>query len=158
MTSGFAPDPATGFDPDCDFCDIVSRQEDAREILRTDQVVAFFPLEPATLGHTMIIPRRHLPDIWHLDAPTAAVLATSTLNVAHAVRAALTPDGMNIIQSNGQAATQTVPHLHIHVVPRWHDDRMGRIWPEDTDFSGVEMNQAQAAIRSALKQARNPQW
>lgn len=141
-------------DPDCDFCDIVAQQEDAREVLRTDQVVAFFPLEPATLGHTMIIPRRHLPNIWHLDDPTAAVLATATLTVARAVRDALDPDGLNIIQSNGHAATQTVPHLHVHVVPRWHHDAMGPIWPDDTDWTAEQMTSAQNSIRSVMQPPR----
>jgi diadenosine tetraphosphate (Ap4A) HIT family hydrolase len=138
-------------DPDCDFCDIVARHEEAREVLRTGQVVAFFPLDPATLGHTLIIPKRHLPNIWHLDTQTAAVLAAATLSVAQAVRDALEPDGMNIIQSNGQAATQTVPHLHVHVVPRWHDDAMGPIWPQHTDWTGDQMSVAQARIRSHLQ-------
>lgn len=139
--------------PDCDFCDIVARQEDAREVLRTEHVVAFFPLEPATLGHTMVVPRRHLPDIWHLDEPTAAVLAAATLAVAHAVRSALSPDGLNIIQSNGAAATQSVPHLHVHVVPRWYDDAMGPIWPADTDWSKEQMTSAQVRIRSHIRQS-----
>lgn len=140
-----------GSDPECDFCDIVAREEDAREVLRTEHVVAFFPLEPATLGHTMIIPRQHLPNIWHLDEQTAAVLASATLAVAHAVRDALKPDGLNIIQSNGEAATQTVPHLHVHVVPRWHDDTMGPIWPADTDWTEAQMTAAQTRIRSHLR-------
>jgi histidine triad (HIT) family protein len=55
-------------DPDCPFCEIVARQEhDTREVFRTDQVVAFFPPEPATLGHTLLIPRAHVRDIWGLD-------------------------------------------------------------------------------------------
>ncbi len=141
-------------DPDCDFCAIVAQQEDAREVLRTDQVVAFFPLEPATLGHTMVIPRRHLPSIWHLDDATAAVLATATLIVARAVRDALDPSGLNIIQSNGRAATQTVPHLHVHVVPRWQDDAMGPIWPDDTDWTAEQMASAQTSIRRRMQPAR----
>ncbi len=140
-------------DPACDFCDIVAREEEAREVLRTEQVVAFFPLEPATIGHTLIIPRQHLPNIWHLDPQTAAALATSTVSVARAIRDALSPDGLNIIQSNGEAATQTVPHLHVHVVPRWHDDAMGRIWPEDTDWTGEQIAAAQTRVRSHLRLA-----
>lgn len=148
--SGPSGSDAPDSDPDCDFCDIVAREEDAREVLRTDQVIAFFPLEPATLGHTLVIPRRHVPNIWHLDETTAAVLAAATLRVAQAVRDALTPDGLNIIQSNGEAATQTVPHLHIHVVPRWTNDAMGPIWPEDSEWTSQQMSQAQDSIRSHL--------
>lgn len=109
--------------------------------------MVFFPLEPATLGHTLVIPRRHIPDIWQLPGDLAAHLARVTLGVAHAVKRAMTPDGLNIIQSNGEAATQTVFHLHIHVVPRWHNDAVGRIWPPETSYSNRQMDSAWQAIR-----------
>lgn len=140
-------------DADCDFCEIVRHQEYAREVLRNERVLAFFPLEPATLGHTMIVPTQHLANIWHLDDATAGVLATATLDVAHAIRDALRPDGLNIIQSNGEAATQTVGHLHVHVVPRWHDDAMGPIWPEDIDWTNEQLTSAQQLIRGCLRPA-----
>ena len=109
-------------DPDCPFCDIVRRDEHAREVYRDEHVVAFFPLEPATLGHTLIVPRMHIPDIWSLDDDTAGHLARVTVRLSAAVREALSPAGLNVIQSNGAAATQTVFHLHVHVVPRWEGD------------------------------------
>lgn len=91
--------------------------------------VAFFPLCPASLGHTLVVPRRHIPDIWELPEQTAAHLSRTVLRGAAALRAAVAPDGLNIIQSSGAAATQTVPHLHAHLVPRWAADAMGPIWP-----------------------------
>ena len=137
-------------DPDCDFCEIVAREEPAREVLRTDKVVAFFPLEPATLGHTLVIPREHIPDIWTVDAATAQALTDATLAVARAVRRALRIDGLNVIQSNGEAATQSVFHLHVHIVPRHVGDGMGRIWPSQTDWTDVAKNDAQDKIRNEL--------
>jgi histidine triad (HIT) family protein len=143
----------SGFnEPDCEFCSIIEQEEPAREVLRTDNVVAFFPLEPATLGHTLVIPRRHVPDIWSADDQMATDLAVATLRVARAVRSALPMDGLNIIQSNGEAATQTVLHLHVHVVPRRNGDQMGRIWPEDTDWSEDAKQDAQVKIQVALRQ------
>lgn len=120
------------FEEGCAFCEIVANEEPARIVTRNERVIAFFPLEPATLGHTLVIPTSHIPDIWALDDATAATLTDATLCVARAVRTALTPDGLNIIQSNGSAATQTVHHLHVHVVPRWEGDAMGRIWPPES--------------------------
>ena len=113
----------------CPFCAIIMGEGWAREIYRDDHAVAFFPLRPATLGHTLVVPRRHIPDIWELPEADAACLSRTVLRVATALRAAVTPDGLNIIQSNGVAATQTVPHLHVHLVPRWAADAMGPIWP-----------------------------
>lgn len=113
----------------CPFCAIIMGEGWAREVYRDDHAVAFFPLRPATLGHTLVVPRRHIPDIWELPEADAACLSRTVLRVATALRAAVTPDGLNIIQSNGVAATQTVPHLHVHLVPRWAADVMGPIWP-----------------------------
>ncbi|WP_225235057.1 HIT family protein [Klenkia terrae] len=137
-------------DLDCDFCQIVTREEPAREVLRTDKVVAFFPLDPATLGHTLVIPREHIPDLWSLDDQTARDLTDATLRIARAIRAAIPLDGLNIIQSNGEAATQTVFHLHVHVVPRRADDAMGPIWPAETHWSDMDKNDVQDKIRATL--------
>ena len=141
-------------DPDCDFCEIVAREEDAREVFRTQHVVAFFPTEPATLGHTLLIPRDHVPTIWDLDHELAAELGRCTVDLAAAVRSAMSPEGLNIIQSNGAAATQSVPHLHIHIVPRWEGDAIGRIWPPETGYSETEKDVAWGAIRQAMRQLR----
>lgn len=140
-------------DPDCPFCEIVAKDDpDAREVLRTADTVAFFPTEPSVLGHTMVIPRRHVPDIWSLDADLAGSLAATTVRVAEAIRLSLNPDGLNIIQSNGEAASQTVMHLHVHVVPRSTGDRIGRIWPLESNYSEQQKDAAWDMLRATLKQ------
>lgn len=143
--------PTTPADPDCDFCEIVSHDEDAREVFRTNTVVAFFPPEPATLGHTLLIPRVHIRDIWHLDRELAAELARWTVDLAEAVRRVMKPDGLNVIQSNGVVATQTVMHLHVHVVPRWEGDNVGRIWPPETHWSEDQKSSAWEALRQEFR-------
>lgn len=143
--------PTTPGDPDCDFCEIVSRHEDAREVFRTNTVVAFFPSEPATLGHTLLIPRVHIRDIWHLDHELASELARWTVDLAGAVRRAIKPDGLNVIQSNGAAASQTVMHLHVHVVPRWEGDSVGHIWPPKTHWSEEQKSSAWEALRQEFR-------
>lgn len=116
-------------DTSCPFCAIIMGEGPARVVYRDDHAVAFFPLRPATFGHTLVVPHRHVPDIWELSETDAARLSRAVLRVAAALRAAVTPDGLNIIQSSGAAATQTVSHLHVHLVPRWAADAMGPIWP-----------------------------
>jgi histidine triad (HIT) family protein len=59
------------------------------------------------------------------------------------------PDGLNVIQSNGRAATQTIMHLHVHIVPRWSEDTLGPIWPPETNYSESAKNKALEAIREA---------
>lgn len=140
--------PTTPADPDCPFCDIVAREDDdARVVFRSENATAFFPLEPATLGHTLLVPNQHVPDIWSLPVELAAELGQWTVQLAHAARSAMRPDGLNIIQSNGEAATQTVMHLHIHVVPRWTNDAVGRIWPPETHWSEDAKDDAWEALR-----------
>ena len=137
---------------DCPFCEIVPREDpDAREVYRDEHVVAFFPTEPAVLGHTMVVPREHVPDIWSLSEEKAAHLARATVRLAGAIREAVHPEGLNVIQSNGEAATQTVFHLHVHLVPRWVGDAMGPIWPEETDYGEAEKDQTLAAVREACR-------
>ena len=134
----------------CAFCAVVARDEPVLELLRTDNVVAFFPDEPATLGHTLVVPRAHIPDVWSLDEPTSRHLTVATLIVARAVRDALAPAGLNIIQSNGEAATQSVFHLHVHLVPRYTNDDMGPIWPDATDLTASQKQEALDNIRRHL--------
>lgn len=92
--------------------------------------VAFFPTEPATPGHTLVVPREHVPDVWSLDHALGADLMSAVVRVGRAIRSAVTPAGMNLISSSGTVAEQTVFHLHLHVVPRYKGDAIDPIWPE----------------------------
>ncbi|GAA3325857.1 HIT family protein [Paeniglutamicibacter sulfureus] len=140
---------------ECPFCEIVAREDpDAREVYRDDDIVAFFPTEPAVLGHTMIIPRPHVADIWDLNEHLAQRLSVGTLGIANAIRRSLNPDGLNIIQSNGVAASQSVMHLHVHIVPRWENDRIGRIWPPESNYSEQQKDKAWENLRTACKQLK----
>ncbi len=114
----------------CPFCLIVEgRDPDARILYRDSQVVAFFPLDPATAGHTLVIPIRHVSRLEELEREEARDLADAVQRVATTIVSTLRPAGLNVIQSNGAAATQTVPHLHVHLVPRSEGDRMVLQWP-----------------------------
>lgn len=128
----------------------------ARVIYRDDNVVAFFPKEPATVGHTLVVPLRHAADIWELDAAEAELLAVATLRLAHALRAALSIDGLNVIQSNGDAATQTVPHVHVHLVPRRVGDPRILTWPSHGAESQEEMDQTLRKVQGHLAPIDEP--
>ncbi|WP_454932057.1 HIT family protein [Actinomyces oricola] len=138
--------------PKCPFCEIVQKNDpDTREIFRDEYIVAFFPTDPAVLGHVLLIPTRHVPDIWGLKSEEAAHLARASCCISTAIRDALVPDGLNIIQSNGEAATQSVPHLHVHLVPRWTGDAMGSIWPTKTEYSEAQKDLALERVRGAVE-------
>lgn len=143
-------------DDGCPFCEIVGREDpDAREVYRDSRAVAFFPTEPATLGHTLLAPRLHIPDIWGLSQDLAAHLGVLAVRLAQAVRRAVEPEGLNVIQSNGTAATQTVPHLHIHLVPRWRGDAVGRIWPPETHYTEEQKDDVWERLKSECRKAED---
>ena len=117
----------------------------------------FLPDRPATRGHVLVVPDDHVTDIWSLPQGAARNLASEVLRVAGAARDALRPDGLNVIQSNGLAATQTVDHLHVHVVPRWSTDDMGEIWPTlDPTWSSADLYAMQIDLTTAVAASRLP--
>jgi histidine triad (HIT) family protein len=124
---------------DCDFCRIARGEDASAEILwQEDKWVAFFPLEPATPGHTLIVPTVHVPTLWEADLDLAAELMKAVVLVGRAIQDAAAPDGMNLITSAGAVAEQTVFHLHLHVVPRWSGDGFGAIWPRENRYEDPE--------------------
>lgn len=134
----------------CIFCAIGEHHAPARVIAETEVSMAFFPLHPATLGHTLVIPKVHVQTLWDLNRRQAAGLWDLVLPLAHAIREALEPQGLNLINSSGKVATQSVPHLHLHLVPRWRGDEMGDLWPPPKERSVAELDEASEKLRLAL--------
>lgn len=102
------------------------------------------------LGHTLVVPRAHLPNIWAVDQREAYDLADATRRVAAAVVQATNAEGLNIIQSNGVAAGQSVFHVHIHVVPRKEGDRMPDLWPGDAEWRVTQLDSVAADLRATI--------
>lgn len=139
----------------CEFCRLLS--DPATPLVYEDaHTVAFFPLNPATEGHTLVIPRAHVGDLFELDLATAQQLTRTTLLVSRALRSVVSPEGMNLIHSTGSAASQTVPHLHVHLVPRWTGDRMKDIWPPGEAGDPVGEHIRFHRMRTELKRPGTP--
>jgi histidine triad (HIT) family protein len=140
---------------DCDFCAIVRGEEPLADIVCEGEMwLAFFPLAPATAGHTLVVPRRHVADLWSVDPELAAQLMNAVIHVGRAIQDALTPDGMNVITSSGEAAEQTIYHLHLHIVPRYRDDRFGPIWPPKDELGEIDLAGIADRIREACHSSR----
>ena len=137
------------YDDSCDFC-AIARGNDRPSgfICERETWLAFLPLNPATPGHTLVIPRTHVPDLWSLRADLQPHLMAAAVEVGCAIDRALSPEGMNLITSSGEAAEQTIFHLHLHVVPRWHRDGFGRIWPSDGRYEDDTLGDVAARIRA----------
>ncbi|OZE41513.1 HIT family protein [Rhodococcus sp. 05-2254-4] len=108
----------------CIFCAIVAGDAPAHRVFENEHAVAFLDIRPVTRGHLLVVPREHATDLnaTHPDAAADVFRVGHTL--ARAVRHSdLRADGANLVINDGKAAFQTVFHLHLHVVPRWHRDR-----------------------------------
>ena len=135
---------------DCPFCAIARGEDKSVEVIcEGSSWIAFFPLDPATPGHTLVIPRAHVANLWDVDASLGGELMHGVIRVGRAVQEAIAPEGMNLITSDGEAAEQTVFHLHLHVVPRWHRDGFGRIWPREDRYDDDSLDGVADRIRKA---------
>jgi histidine triad (HIT) family protein len=123
-------------DPTCLFCRIVAGEIPATVIDGDERTVAFMDINPATRGHALVIPREHAADVHAIDPEDLAAVTRTAQRVAARQRDRLGADGINLLQSSGAAAWQTVFHLHVHVIPRYADDPLRLPWtpgPGDAD-------------------------
>ncbi|HLH67190.1 MAG TPA: HIT family protein [Solirubrobacteraceae bacterium] len=133
-------------DPDCLFCRIVAGELPSQRVCEDERTVAFMDINPATHGHMLVVPRAHCTDL--LEAPAddlAAVVATAQRLARLAVQR-LGADGVNLLNSCGAAAWQTVFHLHMHVIPRYRDDPLRLPW-KPAPGDPAQIAAAAAALR-----------
>jgi diadenosine tetraphosphate (Ap4A) HIT family hydrolase len=119
-------------DDGCPFCDIAagvaSEPGDFRALGGVTDVFAFTPLNPFVPGHTLVVPMDHVIDITDADVQVVTDVMEATIEVGQAMVAETDAGGFNVITSAGAAATQTVMHWHVHVIPRQDGDELGG-WP-----------------------------
>lgn len=128
-------DSTSGSDA-CPFCDIASDEASAEWLVYSDsKILSFFPEAPVALGHLVVIPRDHARYLWELEDEALCNLIRHVKRFARSVETAVGSAGINIIQSNGAPAEQSVWHLHFHVVPRFNADPMYPIWPKSPQIS-----------------------
>jgi histidine triad (HIT) family protein len=123
-------------DPDCLFCKIVAGEIPGTKVAEDERTVAFMDINPATRGHLLVVPRAHARDLLEIDDEDLAACASAARRLAQRVKDQLGADGVNLLNSCGAAAWQTVFHFHIHVIPRYEDDPLRLPWtpgPGDPD-------------------------
>jgi histidine triad (HIT) family protein len=107
---------------DCIFCRIIAGEIPCTKVFEDDLTLSFMDISPLNKGHLLIVPKEHYTTIVEIAPELYGHLYGVTNRISKAVQASLNPDGINIMQLNGKAANQVVPHVHIHIVPRWHGD------------------------------------
>jgi histidine triad (HIT) family protein len=121
-------------DPDCLFCKIVAGEIPATRIREDERTVAFMDINPATRGHLLVVPREHATDLLEIGAEDLAACAAAAQELAALLSERLEADGVNVLNSCGREAWQTVFHFHLHVIPRYAADPLRLPWtPEPGD-------------------------
>ncbi len=113
---------------DCLFCGIVAGDVPAQLVDSDEHTVAFMDINPATAGHALVVPRTHSADLFELSDQDLEHTMVAARRLARRMKAALHPDGFNVLNSCGAAAWQTIFHFHLHVVPRYEDDPLELPW------------------------------
>ena len=107
---------------DCIFCKIVAGEIPAVKLLDDDKVLAFMDINPACRGHILVVPKNHAENIFEISEADLSAVTGAVKRCAVAVKNALGAEGVTVLQLNGTASDQVVPHLHVHIMPRWKDD------------------------------------
>lgn len=135
-------------EPSCLFCRIVAGEEPAHEVLRTDSVVAFLDIRPVFAGHTLVVPVEHVDTLPDLASDRLGDYFGAVQTLSRAIPEALGSQGTWVSINN--VVSQSVPHLHTHLVPRTKGDGLrGFFWPR-TKYADGEAEHTAALIRAAL--------
>ncbi len=136
-------------DPDCLFCSIIAGTTPATIVLETDDVVGFLDVRPVFKGHTLLVPREHLVTLSDLPESLMVPLLGTAQRVADAITSGLGAQGTFVAMNN--VVSQSVAHLHVHVVPRTKGDGLrGFFWPR-TKYADGEAEEYAAKLRAALE-------
>jgi histidine triad (HIT) family protein len=123
-------------DPDCIFCKIIAGELPSQVVDSDDRTISFMDISPATRGHALVVPRNHARDLLEIGHDDLEATVSAAQRLARRAKERLSADGVNLLNSCGQAAWQTVFHFHIHVIARYADDPLRLPWkpqPGDSD-------------------------
>jgi histidine triad (HIT) family protein len=133
----------------CKFCQIIAGEIPAHFVLDTDEVVAFLDHRPLFPGHTLVLPRAHIETLADLEESRVGPFFREVQRVEAAVRTAMEAQGSFVAENN--VVSQSVPHLHVHVVPRRRKDGLrGFFWPRTRYAGDAQMAAVAAGIRERL--------
>jgi histidine triad (HIT) family protein len=136
-------------DPDCLFCQIVLGQRPAHVVLESAHALAFLDVRPLFPGHSLLVPRDHYVTLADLPTPLVGDLFVDVQRLASAVEAAMEAAGTFVAANN--RVSQSVPHFHVHVVPRRPKDGLrGFFWPRQKYETDEQMSEVAARIRAQV--------
>ncbi len=113
---------------DCVFCKIRDGQIPSLKVFEDEKTLAFMDINPLNSGHCLVITKNHAATLFEAEVEDLQAAIATAQRVALAIREGLKPDGLSMLQANGAAAFQSVPHFHLHLIPRWTNDGKGFDW------------------------------
>jgi len=113
---------------DCVFCMIRDGKIPSAKVYDDERTLAFMDINPLTRGHCLVATKAHAATLYDAEVEDLKAAIVTAKKVAGALRKALSPDGLNVLQANGAAAFQSVAHFHLHLIPRWTGDGKGFDW------------------------------
>lgn len=134
---------------------IIDREIPANIVYEDDYVIAFMDAFPIVKGHTLVVPKQPIENIYDLDEETGAKVMSVITKVSTAVKDAFEPAGLNVVQNNGAYASQSVFHLHFHIIPRYKEehDGFGYKWVSVEDDNNTP--EVRADVEAAIKNKLN---
>jgi len=136
---------------DCALCKISRHEVQAAIVQEDEYILAIMDLYPATRGHMLLMPKQHIEDIYAMPLQIGSRIMETAVQMAKAIREKLSPDGLNLVQSNGILAGQTIRHFHLHLVPRYAGDRVSLRFGHGTVPANVdELAKMGSLIRAGL--------
>lgn len=144
-----------GREGSCAFCEIANGRAEAYIVYEDHGFLAFLDKRPVNPGHTLVVPKKHYATILEMPPKEVGELFERVAAIAPAVHRAVGADGLNILQTNGRAAWQSVFHVHVHIIPRRFGDSIRLHWPHRIPSPG-EFEDVRNKIRAELGGARGP--
>ncbi len=136
----------------CIFCSIINGDIPAAKVYEDEHVLAFLDISQVTKGHALVIPKVHQKDVFELTPEVASHLFSVVPKIAQALKKTFTPEGLNIVNNNGEIAGQTVFHYHLHLMPRYgKGDGYGAVWKDhSSQYSGEDLQKLAQKIAESF--------
>lgn len=134
---------------DCLFCNIINKKQDAHVIFEDDSHIVIMDKYPIQKGHSLVIPKTHHEKIIDMTNDEVAALFSRVPSVARGIIAATGADGFNLGQNNGRSANQIIPHVHVHIIPRYQ--KVGNLWTRRMIATDDDLKELAKKIQNAIK-------
>ncbi|MFH1916477.1 MAG: HIT family protein [Nanoarchaeota archaeon] len=134
---------------ECIFCRIIKKELPSEIVYEDDEVVAFLTIGPVNKGHTLVVPKKHVVNLFDMDEATVGHVFSAVKKLVHPVTNAFNAHGANVSINNNEASGQIVMHAHAHIIPRYSTDKLA-MWPHKTYADG-EMKETGEKIRKELQ-------